>query len=127
MLIVNYFSGGQGINMTINTNSTNAAPSTVVVQPSTIFMSTSSDVRPPSGGGGGGSGGGAGGIVGCGVTTTATSSVLASTTSEITNPNISSEPVAGPSGLGPVQSVPLVSCCILYLLTLSLELSCRKM
>lgn len=84
-----------------------------------------SDLRPPSrsgassssscgigGGGGGGStgNGGAGGSSSIGgiATSCSSTSVLASNISEIPSQNLSSEPVAGPSGLGPVQSVPLV-------------------
>lgn len=123
--------------MTINSNSINSpsVPTSGVVQsslasqqslPSGVNFLTAaniSDLRPPSrsgassssscgvGGGGGNSGGGAGGSSNVGgiATSCSSTSVLASTSSEIQSQNLSSEPVAGPSGLGPVQSVPLVS------------------
>lgn len=122
-----------------------SVPSPVVVQSSLTSQSLSTgvnflttDIRPPSrsgassssscgiGGGGAGGGGGnsgAGGISGTagsinvgGIATSCSStSVLASTSSEIPSQNLTSEPVAGPSGLGPVQSVPLVCIYSLFL------------
>lgn len=119
-----------GINMSMSASCSSAAiagssgsvqstsAQSVVVPPTNLSSSSSipTDLMRPSsrsGGGGGGEGGGGGGGRsggGAGGSSGGHSSTLThTTTSSISSPIISSEPVAGPSGLGPVQSVPLVS------------------
>lgn len=81
--------------MTIHSNS---VPSSVVVpHVNSSSSSMSADGRPSSRG-----------TTGISTSTTCTPAILAPTSSGISSPNIN-EPVAGPSGLAPVQSVPLVS------------------
>lgn len=79
--------------MTIHSNS---VPSSVVVPHVNSSSSMNTDGRPASRG-----------TTGIN-TTTCTTATMAPTSSGISSPNIN-EPVAGPSGLAPVQSVPLVS------------------
>lgn len=80
--------------MTIHSNS---VPSSVVVPHVNSSSAMSTDGRPASRG-----------TTGMNTSTTCTTATLAPTSSGISSPNIN-EPVAGPSGLAPVQSVPLVS------------------
>lgn len=94
-----------GINMTINSNSVNSVPpslstaSTIVIPPvNSIPQNLSPDIPSSRS---------AGGLGNSTATSTCTSGGLVSTSSGISSPIIT-EPVAGPSGLGPVQSVPLV-------------------
>lgn len=99
--------------MTINSNSTNSIPPTC--QPSVLIPSVNSstsmspEIRPSSRGGTTANNAVTGGL--CGNLTTAPkcTTVHAPTSSGLSSPNILSEPVAGPSGMGPVQSMPLVS------------------
>lgn len=92
-----------GINMTIHSNSTNSIPppalptSSVLTNPVNSTVSVTPEIRPAS------RGTNAGGIT----TVTSCATILAPSSSGLSSPSISSEPVAGPSGLGPVQSVPL--------------------
>lgn len=91
-----------------------APPSTVIPQISTV-SSLTSDLRPSSrGGGGGSSGGGCGGGSG---NSAGHSSItfgnngnngrdIGASGSGLPSPM--SEPIPGPSGMGPVQQVPLV-------------------
>lgn len=95
--------------MTINSNSVNSVPpslstgSSIAIPPvNSVPQDLSPDIASSRGGNGSGGGGSST------ATSTCTSGGLVSTSSGITSP-INSEPVAGPSGLGPVQSVPLVS------------------
>ncbi|XP_055304688.1 broad-complex core protein isoforms 1/2/3/4/5-like isoform X2 [Sitodiplosis mosellana] len=125
-----------GINMTINSNSLNSVPpirkSSSPTIPSNVNSSSNlpSDIHPPPpsssasssitsamiqvGNGNGpttGNGTSGSGSATTTSTCTSTSSGLIATSSGITSPmsdpTLSTEPIAGPSGLGPVQSVPL--------------------
>ncbi|XP_031628959.1 broad-complex core protein isoforms 1/2/3/4/5 isoform X2 [Contarinia nasturtii] len=125
-----------GINMTINSsNSMNSVPpirkSSSPTQPSNVNSSSNQMQQPPPnssasslitsmiqvGNGNGSSATGNGTSSGSGSATTtstctSTSSGLIATSSGITSPmlsdpTLSTEPIAGPSGLGPVQSHPL--------------------
>lgn len=82
--------------MTIHSNSLSSVPSSVVVPHVNSSSAMSTDGRPSSRG-----------TTGISTNTTCTPAILAPS-SGISSPNIN-EPVAGPSGLAPVQSVPLVS------------------
>lgn len=104
--------------MTINSNSTNSIPPScqpsVLIPPVNSSSSMSPEIRPASRGGGGGNGGGAvvnsggGGLCGNLTPSSKCTTVHAPTSSGLSSPNMLSEPVAGPSGMGPVQSMPLV-------------------
>lgn len=120
--------------MTINSNSISSMPSTLLSTSSPLTIppavnsscnvgsepsSAASSQQPPSsttstsplnsrsGGGVNAIGGGYSNISTTTVTRTSSTGLVV-TNSGITSP-IMAEPVAGPSGLGPVQSVPLVS------------------
>ncbi|XP_037920973.1 broad-complex core protein isoforms 1/2/3/4/5 isoform X2 [Hermetia illucens] len=93
-------------------NSVQSIQQSVVVPPVNSSSSSVDLMRPSSRGGSGGAGtsgssvSGSGGGGGSNVTLTSTVTHTA-TSSGLSSPIISTEPVAGPSGLGPVQSVPL--------------------
>lgn len=109
-----------GLNMSLNAIHS-APPSTVIPQISTV-SSLTSDLRPSSRGGGGGIGSGGGGVGGTGGNGAGSSSVGHSSITFGNNgnngrdigtggsglPSPMSEPIPGPSGMGPVQQVPLV-------------------
>lgn len=113
--------------MTINSHSLNSSPVTTSLAVNSSVNLTSDTQAPPSTSSaialrsetivGHGSGNGLSsakgnssfsGIITTTSTCTSVSSGLVASSSGMTSP-ILSEPIAGPSGLGPVQSVPLVS------------------